>query len=113
MFHLDSNWDLLLDRFKQLPEKTYVMALDSKTDIRKCRQVLGPNVCILGDVPCEMLTFGTAQEVYDYVTAVLDDIGPWGVMVASGCDIPSDAKPENVLAMSRAAHEYLEHHPQK
>ena len=89
------------------------MALDSKTDIRKCREMLGPNVCILGDVPCEMLTFGTPEEVKAYVTSLLDDIGPYGVMIASGCDIPSDAKPENVLAMAEATHAYLDTHPER
>lgn len=107
LFHLDSSWDLVLEKFKELEEKTYVLALDSKTDIRKARKVLGKNVCILGDVPCELMTYGTPEEVADYVTRLLDDIGPWGVIIATGCDIPSDAKPENVEAMSRAAHEYL------
>ena len=112
VFHLDSNWTLVLDRFKNFEEKSFIMALDSKTDIRKCREVLGKNVCILGDVPCEMLTFGTPEEVTKYVNDLLDDIGPWGVIIASGCDIPSDAKPENVKAMADAAHNYLKDHPQ-
>lgn len=112
IFHLDSSWTLVLDKFKEYTPGTYVMALDSKTDIRKCREVLGPNVCILGDVPCELLTYGTPEQVENYVTSLLDDIGPWGVIIASGCDIPSDAKPENVLAMGEAAHNYLKNHPQ-
>ncbi len=107
MFHLDSNWTLIMDRFTQLPEKSYIVALDSQTDIRKAREILGPNVCILGDVPCEMMTFGSPEDVKKYVTSLLDDIGPWGVIIATGCDIPSDAKPENVLAMGQAAHDYL------
>ncbi len=110
IFHLDSSWTLVLDRFRELPEGTYVMALDSKTDIRKCRQVLGPKVCILGDVPCELMTYGTPEEVADYVTKLLTDIGPWGCIIATGCDIPSDAKPENVKAMSDAAHSFLQTH---
>lgn len=97
----------MLDRFATLPEKTYIFALDSKTDIRKARKVLGPNVCILGDVPCELMTYGTSEEVKKYVTDLIDDIGPWGVIIATGCDIPSDAKPENVRAMCEAAHNYL------
>lgn len=113
IFHLDSSWTLILDKFKRLQDKTYVMALDSKTDIRKCREVLGKDVCILGDVPCELLTYGSTDEVYAYVTKLLEDIGPWGCIIASGCDIPSDAKPENVKAMSDAAHEFLQTHPQK
>lgn len=112
MFHLDANWDALLDFFKPLEPKTYIMALDSKTNIRKCRELLGPDVCILGDVPPEMTAFGTPEQVFDYVTKLLEDIGPWGVMVATGCDIPSNAKAENVKAMSDAAHSFLETHPQ-
>ena len=52
------------------------------------------------------------EDVEKYVTSLLDDIGPYGVMIASGCDIPSDAKPENVKAMADAAHNYLKTHPQ-
>lgn len=111
-FHLDSNWTLNLNKFRRLKEKTFVMALDSKTDIRKCREVLGPNVCILGDVPCELMTYGTSKEVAEYVTKLLEDIGPWGCIIATGCDIPTDAKPENVKAMSDAAHIFLNTHPQ-
>ena len=111
IFHLDSNWDLCIDKFKRLKDKTYVLALDSKTDMRKARAVLGPDVCLLGDVPCEMLTFGTPEEVSGYVTSMLEDVGPWGVIIASGCDIPSDARPENVKAMADAAHRFLETHP--
>lgn len=107
IFHLDSSWTLILDRFKFFPEKTYILALDSKTDIRKAREILGPNVCILGDVPCELMTFGTPEDVTKYVNDLLDDIGPWGVIIATGCDIPSDARPENVKAMAAAAHNYL------
>ena len=112
-FHLDANWDLCIDKFKRLPDRTYIVALDSKTDIRRARKILGPDVCILGDVPCELMTFGTPEEVAGYVTSLLEDIGPWGVIIATGCDIPSDAKPENVKAMADAAHLFLESHPQK
>ena len=43
-FHLDSCWNLDLDKFKRLEDKTYILALDSKTDIRKAREVLGIDV---------------------------------------------------------------------
>ena len=58
------------------------------------------------------MSFGTTDEVKEYVTKLLDDIGPWGCIIATGCDVPSDAKPANVKAMSDAAHEYLTTHPQ-
>ncbi len=112
IFHLDSSWTLDIDKFTRLPEKTYILALDSKTDIRKCREIVGPNVCILGDVPCELMTYGTSEEVADYVNSLLTDIGPWGCIIATGCDIPSDAKPQNVKAMCETAHNFLKTHPQ-
>ena len=60
----------------------------------------------MGDVPCTMLTYGEPEEVTAYVNQLLSDIGPRGWIISSGCDIPSDARGENVLAMSRAAHSF-------
>lgn len=106
IFHLDSDWTKGLDFFNRLDKKSFIVAFDGTTDIRKARQVLGPEVCIMGDVPCTMLTYGTPEEVTAYVNQLLTDIGPRGCIISSGCDIPSDAKGENVLAMSRAAHSF-------
>lgn len=108
MFHLDANWDRELERFRELPAKKCIIALDSKTDIRRAKEILGDHSCILGDVPAELLTFGTPEEVYDHTVQLIKDIGPTGYIVASGCDIPSDAKIENVQAMARAANEFFE-----
>lgn len=110
IFHLDACWDSQLARFREMPAKKCIMALDSKTDIRKASKVVGDMMCILGDVPAELLAFGTPAQVHKYVTDILDDIGPVGYIAASGCDIPSDAKKENVQAMCDAANNYLEKH---
>lgn len=107
IFHLDSNWTSQLHRFREFPAKKCILALDSKTDIRKAKEVLGDMMCILGDVPAELLAYSTPEEVYKHTTELIRDIGPTGYIVASGCDVPSDAKKENVLAMSRAASDFL------
>lgn len=106
IFHLDADWTKGLDFFNRFEKKSFIVAFDSTTDIRKAREVLGPEVCIMGDVPCTMLSYGTPEEVTAYVNNLLSDIGPRGCIVSSGCDIPSDAKGENVLAMSKAAHNF-------
>jgi len=107
IFHLDANWDLALEYFREMPPKKCILALDSKTNIRKAKEIVGDMMCILGDVPAELLAFGTYDDVYAHTTKIIDDIGPVGYIVASGCDIPSNAKPENVKAMADAAHNYL------
>lgn len=110
IFHLDSCWDNQLERFREMPAKKCIMGLDSKTDIRKAKKAVGDMMCILGDVPAELFAFGTPGEVHKYVTDLIDDIGPVGYIVSSGCDIPSDAKKENVKAMYDAASHYLKSH---
>lgn len=107
IFHLDSCWNNALERFREMPAKRCILALDSKTDIRRARKALDGHMCIMGDVPAELLAFGTPEQVKAYVTSVIDDIGPIGYIAASGCDIPIDAKKENVRAMCDAASGYL------
>lgn len=110
IFHLDSCWDNMLERFREMPAKKCIMALDSTTDIRRAKHAVGDMMCIMGDVPAELLTYGTPEQVHKYVTDVIDDIGPVGYIASSGCDIPSDAKFENVRAMCDVANDYIKTH---
>lgn len=107
LFHLDSCWDRKLDRFREFPPKKCIMGLDSKTDIRKAKQAVGDMMCLLGDVPPELSAYGTPEQVAAYVTSLLDDVGPEGIIISTGCDIPSDAKKANVQAMVDTANHYL------
>ena len=106
-YHLDANWDRALHKFLELPAQKCILALDSATDIRMARKVLGDHMCILGDVPASLLAFGKPEAVKKYVNDMLDDIGSTGIIMASGCDIPANAKRENVKAMCDAANEYI------
>lgn len=107
IYHLDACWDNALEKFLELPAKKGILALDSKTDIRLTHKILGDHMCILGDVPAELLAFGTPGDIQKYVKDLLDDIGTQGIIIASGCDIPSDAKRENVRAMCDAVNGYI------
>jgi len=103
ILHLDSCWDRELERFLELPKGKVVMALDGETDIFKTKEVLGDHMCIMGDVPALMLFNGTPDEVYEYSTKLIRKIGKDGFILQSGCDIPENAKLENVQAMVSAA----------
>jgi hypothetical protein len=107
IFHLDSNWDRGLEYFRELPPKKCIMSLDSTTDIRKAKEIVGDMMCIMGDVPAYMTAFGTYEEVYEHTMKLIDDIGPTGYIVSSGCDIPANAKMETVQAIADAANNYL------
>ncbi len=99
ILHLDSNWTRELKRFRELPERKMIMALDGDTDIFQAKKVLGNNLCIMGDVPPGLLAFGTKDEVSTYCGKLINKLGPEGFILHSGCDIPTNAKLENVQAM--------------
>lgn len=103
IFHLDSNWTRDLEFFKSFPRGRCVLSLDSKTDIFRAKEVVGETACIMGDVPPALLSHGTPDEVHKYCRRLIEGLGPEGFILHSGCDVPMDAKLENVQAMVAAA----------
>jgi len=103
LLHLDSDFTRDLEFFRALPKGKCVMALDGETDIFKAKEVVGDVICLMGDVPATMLALGTPDEVYNYSAKLIRELGPEGFILQSGCDIPFDAKLENVQAMVAAA----------
>ena len=102
LLHLDSNWERELVRFREFPKGRVIMALDGETNIFRAKEILGNHMCLMGDVPATMLAFGTPDEVYAYSSKLIREIGPEGFILQSGCDIPANAKLENVQAMVAA-----------
>ncbi|SDE31255.1 uroporphyrinogen decarboxylase family protein [Sporomusa acidovorans] len=100
--HIDGNWERDLEFFKTLPKHKCIFESDGATNIYKVREVLGDHMCIKGDVPAAMLALGTPDDVYNYSTKLIKDMGK-GFILASGCTIPPNAKFENVKAMVAAA----------
>jgi uroporphyrinogen-III decarboxylase len=103
LLHLDSDWTRDLARFRSLPKGKCILALDGSTNIFKAKEILGDHMCIMGDVPPAMFALSTPDEVYNYSMKLIREIGPEGFILHSGCDIPVNAKLENVRAMAAAA----------
>jgi len=103
ILHLDSCWDRALERFRELPKARAIVALDGETDILKAKALLGDHVCLMGDVPAIMFCTADADDVYQYCSNLIRQVGPEGFILQSGCDIPENARIENVQAMVAAA----------
>lgn len=99
ILHFDSDWTRDLARFKDFPKGKIILELDGMTNIFKAKEILGDTMCIMGDVPPALLTLGTPDEVHKYCRKLIEEIGPTGFILHPGCDIPIDAKLENVQAM--------------
>lgn len=100
--HCDGNWERDLDYFKDFPKGKIVFETDGTTDIYKIKEKLGDRACIKGDVQAAKLVLSTPDEIYDYCTNLIKDMGR-GFILSSGCSIPPNAKVENVKAMISAA----------
>ncbi|KUO53550.1 MAG: uroporphyrinogen-III decarboxylase [Desulfitibacter sp. BRH_c19] len=99
VLHFDSDWTRDLEYLRELPKAKCIFSPDGMTDIFKAKEILDGHMCIMGDVPAAMLTLGSPEEVSEYSKRLINEIGPSGFILAQGCDIPPNAKPENVKAM--------------
>jgi uroporphyrinogen decarboxylase len=97
--HLDLNWGRLLNYFLELPKAKCIFHPDSTTDIFKAAAVLKGHMCFCGDVSPALLTVDSAQNVHNYCRRLIEEVGPDGFIMAAGCSVPFNAKPENVQAM--------------
>lgn len=100
VLHFDSDWTGNLHYFRELPRASCILQLDGTTDIFKARQTLGGHLCLMGDVPAGLLAFGQPGEVAAYCDRLLDAMGTdGGFILGSGCEVPANARWENVKAM--------------
>ncbi len=110
VMHLDQDYTKNVPYFLDLPPKTVVAELDSRTDIFKAKEILKGHMCIAGDVPAAMLSVGTPEEVEAYCRKLIDVVGEGGGFILStGCTCPVECKMENFRAMIDTVKNYYPH----
>ncbi len=107
LLHLDNDWTAFFPYFRELPAGKCILNLDGSSDIFKAKEVLGDRMCIMGDVPAALLKLGEPEEVEAYCEKLIREVGAdGGFILSSGCDVPIDAKPENVRAMLQSVRKF-------
>lgn len=100
VLHTDGNWIPMLDRFVNLPKASVHFEFDGLTDMFKASEIIGGWHSFRGDVPATMLAFGKPDEVSEYCEKLITGIGmKGGFVLGSGCEVPMNTKPENLMAM--------------
>lgn len=107
IMHCDGDWFKNLKVMRRLPKKKIIIQLDGLTDIFRAKEEIGDHMCIFGDVPAAKLVSGTPSEVEAYCHRLIEEVGKGGgFILAGGCEIPPNAKAENLRAMIRSVVKY-------
>jgi len=105
--HCDGNWDHNMEILAGLPPKVCTVQLDGASDIFRARKILGPEISILGDVPPLMLYMAEPDEIDAYCKRLIEEVGADGAFtLGAGCEVPYNAKVENVRAMIESVRKY-------
>ena len=108
IFHLDTDWGRYLSYFKRdLPKASYMLQLDSTTDIFAAKELLQGHAMFHGDVPAALQALGTPEEMETYCKRLIDEVGyEGGFILGTGCDSAPDCTFDNLKTLVDTAKTY-------
>jgi uroporphyrinogen decarboxylase len=95
-------WDLMADSGADC------LSIDNEVSLLEAKHVVGDRVRLMGNVrPTEVMYLGTPEVVKAATLNCVRDAGdsPKGLVVASGCSLPTETPFENIHAMMNAVRE--------
>ena len=106
--HTDGNTWPILDDFLEVGFDGIHPIQPQCMDIGEVKTHLAGKMCVLGNIDCRnLLVSGTEEEVEETVKETIEKAAPGGgYIISSSNSIHPNCKPENYIAMVRAAHKY-------
>ncbi|KKK45156.1 MAG: Uroporphyrinogen-III decarboxylase [Candidatus Lokiarchaeum sp. GC14_75] len=96
--HFDTDWTSRLHYLAELPKGKIYLHMDERTDIVKAKEILGDRMLIEGNFKPSLFTLGNPNIIEKRTKEIIDKCGEGGGLWV-GCELPDDAKLENVKAM--------------
>jgi len=106
--HTDGNVWSILDDFLEVGFDGLHPIQPQCMDIGEVKTYLAGKMCVMGNIDCrDLLVSGTEEEVEQTVRETIEKAAPGGgYIISSSNSIHPNVKPENYIAMIRAAHKY-------
>jgi uroporphyrinogen-III decarboxylase len=94
-----------LERVNDFPKGWVIWHFD-QTDMRKAKNLLGGNCCLMGNVPSSLMVTATSDEVKQHCRELIEICGQGGGYILAGGCSTTESKEDNLRAMMLAAVEY-------
>ena len=101
----EGGYNSRLEVIKDLPKGKTLWMFD-QTDMARAKKILGDTSCMLGNVPLDLLSVGTPQQVKEYVKKLVQTAGKGGGFILGNGAFFDNIKAENLKAMMEAGREY-------
>jgi uroporphyrinogen-III decarboxylase len=101
----EGHWTTRLEVMQDLPKGKTLWMID-QSDMVKTKKTLGKVACIFGNMPTDLLTVGTVEQVKDYAKKLIDTCAPGGGYIMANGAFFDKVKAENVKAMVDYAKEH-------
>ena len=105
MVYGEGKMDKRVESYLELPKGKICLHLEY-ADMKRAKEILKGHVCISGNVPSDVIHYGTPDEVKKHCKYLIDNVAPGGGYMMDAAALIDDAKPENVKAIFDYTMEY-------
>jgi len=103
--YCEGRYNTRIKYLKEVPKGKVVYDFET-VDMLGAKRELKDVACIAGNVPNSLLSYGTKNEVEDYVRRLIETCGDGGGFMLDTSALVDDAKPENFMAMFETIEKY-------
>jgi hypothetical protein len=82
IIYCESDWTPHLEYLQELPKGKVVVEFET-VDMKKAKKLLGDTACLMGNLPYELLVYGTKEKIEDYTKKLIDEAAPGGGFIMS------------------------------
>lgn len=105
LFYAEGRWKHHFQSFRELPDTSIVFHCD-QDDIFEVHAQLHDKFCISGGIPNVLLSFGKPEEVREFATRVIQEVGrEGGYIMDAGAIMQNDTEVENMRALTQVTRE--------